>query len=78
MQRFDIIPFIGAGGVRTNIDDVLFSDTLGAGGLIGRFRSGRWILELGWVDSFDTDDSPGIWNNWVLGNGLYSQVRYSF
>ena len=77
-QRFEIIPFIGAGGVRTNIDDVLFSDTLGAGGLIGRFRSGRWVLELGWVDSFDTDDAPGIWNNWVLGNGLYSQVRYSF
>ena len=77
-QRFEIIPFIGAGGVRTNTNDVLFSDTLGAGGLIGRFRSGRWVLELGWVDSFNTDDAPAIWNNWVLGSGLYSQIRYSF
>ncbi len=77
-QSFQLIPFIGMGGVRTTADNSVFQDTLGSGGLVGRYQNGRWVVELGWVDTFQTDDSPGVWNDWVLGNGLYSKLRYRF
>ena len=45
----------------------------------GRGRLGRqWNAEAGWVDSFASDDSPGIWNNWILGSGLYTKLQYQF
>lgn len=77
-QSLSLVPFIGMGGVHTEVNRTVFRDTVGSGGLIGRYRNGRWVVELGWVDSFKTDDSPGIWNDWMLGNGLYSNLRYRF
>ena len=54
-----------------------FATTL-TGGLIGRYRNGSWVVELGWIDTFKTDDTPGIWNDWILGNGVYTNLRYCF
>ena len=48
------------------------------GGLIGRYQNGRWEAELGWVDTFNSNDNPGLWNDWILGNGVYTKLRYSF
>ena len=75
-QSFQLIPFIGMGGVQSEGDR--FHNTIGSGGVIGRYRRGRFELELGWVDTFSSDDDAGIWNEWILGHGLYSKVRYSF
>ena len=75
-QSFQLIPFIGMGGVQSEGDR--FHNTIGSGGLIGRYRRGRFELELGRVDTFSSDDDAGIWNEWILGHGLYSKVRYSF
>ena len=77
-QSLSLIPFIGIGGVRTEVNDVLFKDTIGATGLFVRYRNGQWNAEAGWVDSFASEDSPGIWNNWILGNGLYTKLQYRF
>ena len=74
-QSFQLIPFIGLGGVLSVGDS--FHNTIGSR-LIGRYRRGRFELELGWVDTFSSDDDAGIWNEWILGHGLYSKVRYSF
>ena len=75
-QSLQFSPFIGVGGVQSY--DGRFKDHLGSGGFLGRYRNGRFEVELGWVDTFATDDQPGVWNDWVLGNGLYSKLRYSF
>ena len=77
-RSVQLIPFIGMGGVQTDIDGVSFSDNLGSGGLIGRYRQGQWLVELGWVDTFNTDDTPGLWNDWLLGHGLYTKLKFSF
>ena len=53
-------------------------DSIGVGGLIGRYRNGRWEAELGWVDTFKSNDNPGLWNDWILGHGLHTMLRYSF
>jgi hypothetical protein len=55
------------------------SDGIGSGGLLARWiASSHWLLELGWVNQFSAENNPGYWNNWLLGNGLYTKVQYRF
>ena len=75
-QSLQLVPFIGMGGVWN--DGGRIKNTLGSGGLMGRYRHGGFELELGWVDAFNSDDDSDDWNQWILGNGLYTKVRYSF
>ena len=66
------------GGIQTNVQGIELDDNIGSGGILARYINGRWQLELGWVDTFQTDDNPGLWNNWVLGHGLHTKLRYTF
>ena len=77
-QQLQLIPYVGKGGIHTEIDDVTFDDQVGSGGLIARYTHGRWQVELGWVNTFETNDNPGIWNDWWLGNGIHTKLRYAF
>ena len=66
------------GGVRTEFSDLVITDTVGSGGLLGRYINGAWLMELGWADSFETNDNIGIWQDWIIGNGLYARLQYRF
>lgn len=77
-QALQLVPFIGMGGIHTEVLGVTLDDSVGSGGLLGRYVNGRWQFELGWVDTFNSDDNPGLWNNWTLGHGLHTKVRYAF
>ena len=77
-QALQLVPFIGMGGIQTNVQGIELDDNIGSGGILARYITGRWQLELGWVDTFQTDDNPGLWNNWVLGHGLHTKLRYTF
>ncbi|KZR70970.1 hypothetical protein PMIT1318_02112 [Prochlorococcus marinus str. MIT 1318] len=77
-QAFQIVPFFGMGGVRTEFSDLVITDTVGSGGLLGRYINGAWLMELGWADSFETNDNIGIWQDWIIGNGLYARLQYRF
>ncbi len=78
-QALQLVPFIGAGAIRTDLPSVTFDDTVGAGGVLARWIQGdRWILELGWVSQFETDNNGGEWNDWLLGDGLYGKATYRF
>ena len=77
-QALQLVPFIGAGGIQTNVLGFVFEDNIGSSGVIGRYVKGSWQVELGWVTTFLDQDNPGLWNDWVLGNGLHTKVRYSF
>ena len=76
-QALQLVPFIGMGGIHTDVVGVTLEDSIGSGGLLGRYTNGRWQFELGWVDTFNTHDNPGLWNDWTLGHGLHIKVRYS-
>ena len=28
------------------------------------------IVDLGWASQFNTDDNEGLWNDWIIGNGV--------
>ena len=71
-RTFDIAGNDSAGS------NVVFEDNIGSGGIIARYIKGPWQVELGWVDTFMTDDNPGLWNDWVLGHGLHTKLRFTF
>lgn len=74
-----LVPFIGAGGIRTNFNGGSFGDTVGAGGVLLRWlANNHWTVELGWAQPFSTTDNLGVWNDWLLGQGLYSKVNVRF
>jgi hemolysin activation/secretion protein len=82
-QSVQLVPFIGYGNVSSNRvvggQSIGFSDGIGSGGLLARWIADRhWLLELGWVNQFSAENNPGYWNNWLLGNGLYTKVQYRF
>jgi hemolysin activation/secretion protein len=78
-NALQLVPFVGAGGVRTEIDNLSFSDTVGSTGLLLRWLTGQhWAFELGYVHQFATNDNPGAWNDWLLDDGLYVKAQFRF
>lgn len=78
-NALQLVPFIGMGGISTTRDSLTLSDTIGSGGLLLRWLNGlHWSMELGWIDQFNDGDNTGLWNDWLLGSGLYGKVRYRF
>ncbi|MFM7360714.1 MAG: ShlB/FhaC/HecB family hemolysin secretion/activation protein, partial [Cyanobium sp.] len=74
-----LVPFFGAGGISTTVRRIILSDTVGSGGLLARWLAGsHWALELGWVEQFETNDNLGVWQDWLLGSGLYAKAQYRF
>jgi len=77
-NRLQLVPFIGAGGVESNRNSINFNDTAGAGGAFLRWQQGNnWSVELGWVGPFQTE-AQTLWNNWLISDGLYSQLKVRF
>ena len=78
-SALQLVPFLGAGGIRSAFNGGSFGDTVGAGGVLLRWLADNsWSLELGWSRSFSAGDNPGVWNDWLLGQGLYTRVSYRF
>jgi len=78
-NTLQLVPFIGAGGISTTLNDVTFSDTVGSGGVLVRWLTGRnWSFELGWVHQFNITNNPGPWNDWALDEGLYAKAQFRF
>ena len=79
-NALQLVPFAGAGGVRTDLPGADFSDTVGTAGLLLRWLAGEnWAMELGYAKSFETGDNRGVWlDEWTLGRGLYAKVQFRF
>lgn len=78
-QALQLVPFIGAGSVRTSVLGLTLEDSVGSGGVLIRWLAGEnWSTELGWVDQFLTTDNPGPWQSTTLGNGVYFKLGYRF
>lgn len=78
-QALQLVPFIGAGMVRSTRNGATVENGAGSGGLLARWIGGRhWMLELGLVEQFSVDNDTGYWNNWLLDRGLYTKLQYRF
>ena len=75
----EFVPFFGRGGVYTTIAKGHKNDDVGTAGIFLRWMDGaQWIVELGWVDSIETKDNQGSWQQWSLADGLYAQASFRF
>lgn len=78
-NTLQLLPFIGAGGIKTDLGKASFGDTVGATGLLARWLAGQsWTVEMGYVHQFSTDNNLGAWNDWILDDGFYAKVLYRF
>ena len=78
-QLVQLVPFIGTGAVSTKIGTEVFADSAGSVGMLTRWLAGeRWSTEVGWIRQFSTQNNAGTWNDWLLGNGLYTKISYRF
>lgn len=77
-DALQLVPFLGAGKVWTEIPGATLTDTTGAGGLLLRWNHGRHgELELGWAHQFQSS-SQAFWDNWILGSGVYTRLVFRF
>ena len=76
--EIQLVPFLGAGRVSTNLQEGTISGDIGAGGVLVRWLQGRhWLVELGWVSQFG-GSTANLLEGWLLNNGLYSRINYRF
>ena len=77
-NQLQLVPFIGAGEIRSVRRSLEFEDAAGAGGVVARWLQGQtWNLELGWVSPFETGER-GVWDDWFLSQGLYTKLEWRF
>ena len=78
-NKFKLVPFGGAGGIATTRLKQTYSDTVGAYGVLLRWHNKKnLIIDLGWANQFNADNNKGLWNDWILDNGIYSKVTFRF
>lgn len=78
-NQFQLVPFGGAGGITTTRLGQTFSDTVGSYGVLVRWiYKNQLSIDLGWANQFNTEDNAGLWDDWILGDGLYTKIRYQF
>ena len=78
-NALQLVPFFGVGGVSTTLRSSSLRDTVGSGGLLARWLAGRhWLVELGYVEQFQVNNNVGVWQDWLLGNGVYGKLQYRF
>ncbi len=76
-KSFSLIPSFGIGAVRTDRDSPL-EDRVGSTGIVGRYIKRQWLIDIGWFKPLYVDDNSTDWNNWLLGDGVYTKVKYRF
>lgn len=77
-QSLQLVPFLGAGNVWTQVPGATLSDAIGSGGVLLRWNRGsHGALELGWVRQFQAE-SRDYWDQWILGSGVYAKMTYRF
>ncbi|CAK24818.1 ShlB/FhaC/HecB family hemolysin secretion/activation protein [Synechococcus sp. CS-197] len=78
-NEFKLVPFGGAGGIQTTRLGITLNDTVGSYGVLVRWlHKNQLSVDLGWAKQINVENNAGLWNEWTLGNGLYTKVSYRF
>ena len=77
-KAFQIVPYLGYGEIHSNVNGVTTDDSAGSGGVLFRAINSNKIFELGFYKFINTKDNSGTWNNWLLGDGVFSSITLNF
>jgi hypothetical protein len=69
---------LGYGEVNTKVNNISTDDSAGSGGILLRAINSNKMYELGFYKFFNTQDNSGTWNNWMLGDGIFSSFTINF
>ena len=78
VKAFQLVPFLGYGEVNTKVNNISTDDSAGSGGILLRSINSNKIYELGFYKFINTKDNSGTWNNWMLGDGIFSSFTINF
>ena len=78
VNAFQLVPFLGYGEVNTKVNNISTDDSAGSGGILLRSINSNKIYELGFYKFINTKDNSGTWNNWMLGDGIFSSFTINF
>jgi len=74
-----VSPYVGYGFVHTEIGDVVLEDYLGSYGMFLELQTKHGVgIEVGYLRTLLREDLKATWSDWMLGNGLYARMSYSF
>tara|TARA_B100001093_G_C26848619_1_gene1024029 strand:- start:531 stop:2189 length:1659 start_codon:yes stop_codon:yes gene_type:complete len=77
-KAFQVVPYIGYGEVNTKVNGITTDDSAGSAGILFRAINSNQIYELGFYKFINTKDNAGTWNDWLLGNGIFSSISINF
>ena len=77
-KAIQILPFFGFGEVVTDVQNTITKDSAGSYGLLLRYINSNNVFEIGLANFIKTDDNTGTWNNWMLGDGIFSNLKFTF
>ena len=77
-KALQVLPFLGFGEVVTDVQNTITKDSAGSYGLLLRYINSNNVFEIGLANFIKTDDNTGTWNNWMLGDGIFSNLKFTF
>ena len=77
-KALQVLPFLGFGEVVTDVQNTITKDSAGSYGLLLRYINSNNVFEIGLANFLKTDDNTGTWNNWMLGDGIFSNLKFTF
>ena len=77
-KAIQVLPFLGFGEVVTDVQNTITKDSAGSYGLLLRYINSSNVFEIGLANFIKTDDNTGTWNNWMLGDGIFSNLKFIF
>ncbi len=77
-KAIQILPFFGFGEVITDVQNTITKDSAGSYGLLLRYINSNNVFEIGLANFINTEDNTGTWNNWMLGDGIFSNLKFTF
>ncbi len=77
-KAIQFLPFLGFGEAVTDVQNTITKDSAGSYGLLLRYINSNNVFEIGLANFIKTDDNTGTWNNWMLGDGIFSNLKFTF
>jgi len=65
-------------GVPLFVQNTITKDSAGSYGLLLRYINSNNVFEIGLANFIKTEDNTGTWNNWMLGDGIFSNLKFTF
>ena len=72
------MPFFGFGKVVTDVQNTITKDSAWSYGLLLRYINSNNVFEIWFANFIKTENNIGTWNNWMYGDVIFSNLKFTF